>query len=159
MGNATQMLGPSFQPHEAQLACCAQHEGVCTSDCGVLRNHFSPLDAPGSSLGSPRGQDGYGPEASTFSQGFWGGIPPRAPDPSGNGEALSSSTSERVLRDTASFRTSPSPPLAQVFLNAVGRAGHTMANRFWRISVERKTSCRNTSVFVGTSGLHWPTSM
>ena len=117
-GNPPLVLGLLETLHEGHQTC-AQHAGVSFTDCGVCHNQ-PPLAASGSSLASPRGLEGYGPQRRRSSLKVLGGSLPRQPgELRGGGEALGSSTSERAPRGTASSRTSPVPSLAQVLLEAM----------------------------------------
>ena len=106
--------------HEGSQSCCDQHAWGFTSDCGALHNPFASLAASGSNLAPPRGLEGYGPQRRRSPLKVFGGsLPPGDPDPSGPGEALSSSISERALTGSATFRTSPGLTLAQVLVAAM----------------------------------------
>ena len=106
--------------HLGRESCCFQHARGITLDCGDLRNLSSLLAASGSSVASPRGLEGYGPQRRRPSLKVFGGGPtPSASEPTGSGEALSSSTSERPLRGTADFRTFPGSGLGQVLMEAM----------------------------------------
>ena len=119
-GNILFDLGFDDIFHEGSRSCCVQHAWGFTSDCGALHNLPSSSAASGSSLASPRGLEGYGPQRRRPSlKVFGGGLPTGDPDPCGPGEALSSSFSERALRGSAAFRTSPGPTLAQVLVAAM----------------------------------------